>query len=106
MNTPVKGETNFKGGIRRKQKKSFSLVHPLARSVRTAIVIAGSGICNDSRVVNYLKAMQGDERDDVRFVGCEAEGSTIGRDMQRSGPNNGCVWLDYEKTPSGRRYKP
>ena len=53
-------------------------------------------MCNAGRIVNYLKAMLGDERHDVLFVGYQAEG-TPGSDIQRYGPHNGYVWLDDEK---------
>ncbi|MCK0505725.1 MBL fold metallo-hydrolase RNA specificity domain-containing protein [Aromatoleum anaerobium] len=40
----------------------------LTRTGRPAVVIAGSGMCAGGRVVNYLKAMLGDARNDVLFV--------------------------------------
>jgi metallo-beta-lactamase family protein len=54
-------------------------------------------MCAGGRIVNYLKAMLGDPRHDVLFVGYQAAG-TPGRDIQRYGPRGGYVELD------GRRY--
>lgn len=45
------------------------------------MVIAGSGMCTGGRVVNYLKALLGDRRTDVVFVGYQAAG-TPGRALQ------------------------
>jgi metallo-beta-lactamase family protein len=72
-------------------------VEYLAKSARPAVVIAASGMCAGGRIVNYLKAMLGDPRHDVLFVGYQAAG-TPGRDIQRYGPCGGYVQLD------GRRY--
>lgn len=68
----------------------------LVRSSRPCVVLAGSGMCTGGRVVNYLKAMLGDARNDVLFVGYQAEG-TPGRDILRYGPQNGWVELDGER---------
>jgi metallo-beta-lactamase family protein len=70
----------------------------LARSARPAVVIAGSGMCGGGRVVNYLKAMLGDARNDVLFVGYQAAG-TPGRDILTHGPRGGWVMLDGERHP-------
>ncbi|MEL0622556.1 MBL fold metallo-hydrolase [Marinomonas arenicola] len=54
----------------------------LKRQTRPAIVIAASGMCAGGRMVNYLKALLGDARNDVLFVGYQAAG-TPGRDILR-----------------------
>ena len=66
----------------------------LQRRGRSAIVLAGSGMCTGGRVVNYLKALLGDERTDVLFVGYQGKG-TPGRSIQEG---RGAVMLD------GKRY--
>jgi len=71
-------------------------VEYLRRHARPTIVIAGSGMCSGGRIVNYLKAMLGDPRTDVLFVGYQAAG-TPGRDIQRYGPDGGYVVLDGER---------
>ncbi|NMG16655.1 MBL fold metallo-hydrolase [Aromatoleum bremense] len=70
----------------------------LTRTGRAAVVIAGSGMCAGGRVVNYLKAMLGDARNDVLFVGYQAAG-TPGRDILTFGPRGGWVMLDGERHP-------
>ena len=72
------------------------MVNYLAHSRQPAVVIAASGMCAGGRVVNYLKAMLGDSRHDVLFIGYQAVG-TPGRDIQRYGPRGGYVLLDGER---------
>ncbi len=71
-------------------------VRRLASTGEAAIVIAASGMCAGGRVVNYLKALLGDARNDVMFVGYQASG-TPGRSIQQYGPRNGYVELDGER---------
>ncbi|MBM7454574.1 metallo-beta-lactamase family protein [Oceanisphaera litoralis] len=74
----------------------LNAVNYLARSRKPCVVLAGSGMCAGGRVVNYLKAMLGDPRNDVLFVGYQAEG-TPGRDILEYGPQEGWVTLDDER---------
>lgn len=71
-------------------------VEYLARSGRPSVVIAASGMCAGGRIVNYLKAMLGDPRNDVLFVGYQAPG-TPGRDILEHGPRGGWVELDGQR---------
>lgn len=73
-----------------------SMVNRLAHTRQPAVVIAASGMCAGGRVMNYLKAMLGDPRHDVVFVGYQAEG-TPGRQIQTFGPRGGWVELDGER---------
>jgi metallo-beta-lactamase family protein len=68
----------------------------LRRHARPCVVIAAGGMCGGGRIVNYLKALLGDERTDVLLVGYQARG-TPGRDIQRYGPRGGYVMLDGHK---------
>lgn len=70
----------------------------LQRKARPCIVIAGSGMCTGGRIQNYLKALLGNQRTDILFVGYQAQG-TPGRTIQQYGPRNGYVDLD------GQRYQ-
>ncbi|WP_313106974.1 MBL fold metallo-hydrolase [Stutzerimonas nitrititolerans] len=72
------------------------MVKHLARTARPAIVIAGNGMCSSGRIVNYLKAMLGDKRHNVLFVGYQAAG-TPGQAIQAHGPRGGYVSLDGER---------
>lgn len=72
------------------------MVQHLARTARPAIVIAGNGMCSSGRIVNYLKAMLGDARHNVLFVGYQAAG-TPGHVIQAFGPKGGYVDLDGER---------
>lgn len=74
----------------------LNAVKYLARSGRPTIVLAASGMCAGGRIVNYLKAMLGDPRTDVLFVGYQAVG-TPGRDIQRYGPKGGYAVLDGQR---------
>jgi metallo-beta-lactamase family protein len=74
----------------------LNAVEYLAKSHRPCVVIAGSGMCAGGRVVNYLKAMLGDARNDVLFVGYQAAG-TPGRNILTYGPRGGWVELDGER---------
>ena len=75
----------------------LNAVDYLTRSHRPCVVLAGSGMCAGGRVVNYLKTMLADERNDVLFVGYQAKG-TPGRDILTYGPRGG--WVEFD----GKRY--
>lgn len=68
----------------------------LTQTARPAIVIAGGGMCSGGRIVNYLKAMLGDKRHNVIFVGHQAKG-TPGHAIQTYGPRGGYVDLVGER---------
>ena len=72
------------------------ILNHLVSSARPAIVIAGNGMCSSGRIVNYLKAMLGDPRHDVLFVGYQARG-TPGHAIRRFGPRNGYVEFDGQR---------
>ncbi len=72
------------------------IVKHLVDTARPAIVIAGNGMCSSGRIVNYLKAMLGDKRHNVLFVGYQAKG-TPGHAIQTFGPKGGYVDLEGER---------
>lgn len=72
------------------------IVNYLTQTARPAIVIAGGGMCSGGRIVNYLKAMLGNKRHNVIFVGHQAKG-TPGHAIQTYGPKGGYVDLEGER---------
>lgn len=71
------------------------VVNHLKSTGRPAIVIAGNGMCSGGRIVNYLKAMLGDPRHEVLFVGYQAKG-TPGAVIQASEGAEGFVQIDLD----------
>ncbi|MFK0095482.1 MBL fold metallo-hydrolase RNA specificity domain-containing protein [Pseudomonas sp. NPDC090592] len=71
------------------------VVNYLKSTGRPAIVIAGNGMCSGGRIVNYLKAMLGDARHEVMFVGYQAKG-TPGAVIQASEGAEGFVQIDLD----------
>lgn len=71
----------------------------LRRTARPCIIIAAGGMCAGGRIVNYLKALIGDPRTDLLFVGYQA-GGTPGREIleaaqrRRSAPAQEFIELD------------
>lgn len=77
-------------------KEHVQTVEYLANNKRLAIIITTSDMCTGGRVMNYLKAMLGDARHDVLFVGYQTSG-TIGRLIQKYGLGGGYVTIDGKK---------
>ncbi|MBK5012054.1 MBL fold metallo-hydrolase [Pseudomonas sp. S60] len=71
------------------------VVNYLKSTGRPAIVIAGNGMCSGGRIVNYLKAMLGDRRHEVMFVGYQARG-TPGAVIQALEGSNGVGQVDLD----------
>ncbi|HDM8200170.1 TPA: MBL fold metallo-hydrolase [Vibrio harveyi] len=70
-----------------------ALVNRLASTDEPAIVVAASGMCEGGRIVNYLKALLPDEKNDVLFAGYQAQG-TLGREIQ-----SGSHTVDIDNQP-------
>jgi len=75
--------------------KHQQVVNYLKSTGRPAIVIAGNGMCSGGRIVNYLKAMLGDPRHEVMFVGYQAKG-TPGAVIQACEGAPGFVKVDLD----------
>jgi len=75
--------------------KHQQVVNYLSSTGRPAIVIAGNGMCSGGRIVNYLKAMLGDRRHEVMFVGYQAKG-TPGAVIQACEGVQGFVQVDLD----------
>ncbi|WP_281690903.1 MBL fold metallo-hydrolase [Pseudomonas sp. PARCl1] len=75
--------------------KHQQVVNYLSSTVRPAIVIAGNGMCSGGRIVNYLKAMLGDQRHEVMFVGYQVRG-TPGAVIQASAGAQGDVQVELD----------
>lgn len=76
----------------------LEMVRRLAAGGEPAIVIAAGGMCSGGRIVSYLRAMLGDTRHNVLFVGYQARG-TPGHAIQKYGPRGGYVEFDSERYP-------
>lgn len=74
------------------------VVNYLKSTGKPAIVIAGNGMCSGGRIVAYLKAMLGDPRHEVVFVGFQAKG-TPGAVIQASAGAAGFVSIDLDGQP-------
>jgi len=74
-------------------------VDHLKRTGKPAIVIAGSGMCNGGRIMDYLKEFLDKETTDVVFVGYQAFG-TLGRYIQESaGKPDAKVTINHRQIP-------
>ncbi len=62
-----------------------------------AVIIAGSGMCSGGRIVNHLRQGLNDRKNDIFFVGYQAEG-TLGRSILKYGKRRGgYVYIEGEK---------
>ena len=77
--------------------KSYREHQEILKMSGPAIIIAGSGMCTGGRIINHLMQGLEDPRNDIFFVGYQAQG-TPGRDiLYYSQKPDGYVWLDGRK---------
>ena len=74
----------------------LAMVNYLPKRNRPTIVLAASGMCSGGRVVNYLKALIGEPRTDIVFVGYQARG-TPGWAIIQYAASHGWVQLDRKR---------
>lgn len=84
-------------------KTHLETVKYLQKTARPAIVISASGMCTSGRVVNYLKALIGDNRTDILFTGYQAQG-TPGRDIQKYNKGGYVVFDTSSSSSRGKKY--
>ncbi len=84
-------------------KTHLETVKYLQKTARPAIVISASGMCTSGRVVNYLKALIGDNRTDILFTGYQAQG-TPGRDIQKYNKGGYVVFDAASSSSRGKKY--
>lgn len=77
-------------------RQHMKIVGYLGKNPQPCVIIAASGMCTGGRVVNYLKALIEDARNDILFVGYQAQG-TPGRVIQTYGPTHGYVELQGQR---------
>jgi metallo-beta-lactamase family protein len=64
-----------------------------------AIIIAGSGMCTGGRIVDHLKDGIGQAKNDVCFVGFQAEGTTGREILDKRKSAHATIRIDGEKVP-------
>ncbi|GEM76079.1 MBL fold metallo-hydrolase RNA specificity domain-containing protein [Vibrio sagamiensis] len=62
-------------------REHLALVNRLASTQQAALVVAASGMCQGGRILNYLKALLPESKNDVLFAGYQAQG-TLGQVIQ------------------------